>query len=290
MKPRESFHWIRLKVREGADPAVDLSRVAANTGRVATIRGVPGRSGLLVALTAGVALLGGVGAGAAGDDVAPTVSITKAVFDAKWSEGWLAPGAAVHVTGTVDGPAKLSAILRRIATPKPPQNDVHLTKNIPRAGRFTWDIRLSSSRALPGRYSLRIVGTSGTAELDPVDVTLAMPSPVEGVLDRAEVGTSQDGPWHLYDVDHHSTPVIHGKYTKLWTKFTFLSPPTGGKIVVEWRKKWRVFFGHVSKRYSNTIYTWAAYEPPVPLDKGTWLVTMKVNDRIAKRGSVRIDY
>src|SRR6266508_4987384 len=292
MKRPESFHPARLTVRKRHRDAVDRVSNPTDTGRVATSSRARVRAALGCAALVSVGVLGGVGARAAGagggDDVAPTLSGTTAVFNAKWKEGWLVPGAAVRVTGRIDGPATLTAILRRVAHPKPPQNNVQLTKNIARAGRFTWDVPLANSRALPGRYSLRITGTSGTADLEPVDLTLTLPSPPEGVVDRGEVGTTKNGPWYVYDIDHHMSPVLRGNYTMLYARFTFLSPPTGRRLKVEWKKQFHIVVGYKYKEYQDKIYTRARTLDGKPLPVGTWVVTLYVDGRVAKHGSVRI--
>ncbi len=260
MKRPESFHPARLTVRKRHRDAVDRVSNPTDTGRVATSSRARVRAALGCAALVSVGVLGGVGARAAGagggDDVAPTLSGTTAVFNAKWKEGWLVPGAAVRVTGRIDGPATLTAILRRVAHPKPPQNNVQLTKNIARAGRFTWDVPLANSRALPGRCG--------------------------------EVGTTKNGPWYVYDIDHHMSPVLRGNYTMLYARFTFLSPPTGRRLKVEWKKQFHIVVGYKYKEYQDKIYTRARTLDGKPLPVGTWVVTLYVDGRVAKHGSVRI--
>jgi hypothetical protein len=187
------------------------------------------------------------------------------------------------VTGTSDGAARIRAILQRIGTPK--TLPVRVDRTVTRAGPFTLTLPLYV-RSLPGKYTLRIVGLDESAGLEPAVATVTLPPPLEGVVDRAEVGTSKNGPWHVYDIDHHSSPVLRGKYKELYTRFTFLSPPRGGRIEVVWRLQWRKIVGKKYKAYRDTIYTFAKSAAPLPA--GTWLVTLEVNDRVAKRGSVRI--
>jgi hypothetical protein len=250
---------------------------------VAVTRHAPVRRTLLAAVVAGLAAAAAAAGAGGGGGVVPTIAVTKTAVNATWKEGWLLPGRAVVVTGTSDGAATIRAILERVGPPK--TQPVRVDRNITRAGTFTLTLPLYV-RSLPGKYTLRIVGLGESVGLEPAVATVALPFPLEGVVDRAEVGTTKNGPWHVYDIDHHTSPVLHGEYKTLYTRFRFLSPPRGGRIQVVWKQQWRTIVGKKYKAYRDTIYTFASSGKPLPA--GTWLVTLVVNDRVAKRGSVRI--
>jgi hypothetical protein len=253
---------------------------------VGLLRRTPVRSALLLA-TIAAALVGGVGAGVAGagdGDVPATISVTKTKVNAKWQEGWLLPGRSVVVTGRSDGAATIRAVLQRLGPPK--TNPVRVNLPIKRAGTFTLTLPLYA-RSLPGRYSLRIIGWGESASIEPVETTVTLPSPVEGVADRSEVGTTPSGPWHVYDLRKKTSPVLRGQYKKLYSRFTFLSPPTGKDIRVLWTSNFgQHLLGTVTKHYHRQIDT--NVSSGAPLAPGTWLIKLVVNGRVAKQGSIRI--
>ncbi len=225
-----------------------------------------------------------VGAGvpatfAAVRDEAPTLTVDRAVVSAHWNEGWLRPGAAVRFTGKVSVPSTLTAYLRPVGLDVVTARLIHFS--VPRAGRFSGELRLPP-RALPGSYDLRILSTSPAPRPNPVDVTVEIPAPPEGVIDRALVGTSPKGPWLRYV--GNTGPAVGGAHKTLWVRFRFLHPPTGKRIQIVWKLHWHVVVGKVYRRYRNTIDTVASSREPLP--KGVWLVVLKVDDRIAKKMNV----
>ena len=229
-----------------------------------------------------VALAGaGVPAALAVRDQAPTLTVDRAVVSAHWKEGWLRPGAAVRFTGKVSVPSTLTAFLRPMGRDVVTARLTHFS--VPRAGRFSGELKLPP-RALPGSYDLRILSTSVPPRPQPVDVTVKIPAPPEGVIDRALVATSLKGPWLQYV--GNTGPAVDGAFKTLWVRFRFLHPPTGKRIQIVWRLRWHVVVGKVYRRYQNTIDTVASSGQPLP--KGVWLVVLKVDDRIAKKMNVRL--
>jgi hypothetical protein len=223
-----------------------------------------------------MALLLAVGvpaAGAAGR--ASELTLTDAVVHAQWNQGWLKPGAGVRLDGTVTGPSTIAAALRPLGRP-----GVVTTRSvftITKPGHFAVQMHLPP-RPLPGRYSLRITGTSGTKSFAPVATTITIPAPPEGVLDRVQVSTTRNGPWLTYG--NGTPPVLKGSHTQLWMKFRFLYPPTGHNVQFVWKLRWHRLVGKVYKSYKNTLLTFVSSATPLP--SGHWLAVLKFNGRIAK--------
>ena len=238
------------------------------------------RLGLLAVLAGGLAVPASVAA--VGGDT-PTLTVRSAVVNATWKEGWLVPGAAVTVSGRVDAPSQLDVILRPVD--RPTVVTARVAVDVAKGGTFATKVALPA-RPLPGKYSLRVLGTSGIEQLAPVDRTVTIVSPPEGVLDRALVGTTKNGPWLRYDND--SSPVVHGSHSELWTRFIFLAPPKPGKIEIIWKLHWQTVVGKVFKSYKNTLDTFAKTKAGTPLPGGTWTVTLTINGRIAKQAAVRL--
>jgi hypothetical protein len=238
----------------------------------------PLRVGLFFVLLGGLALPTAFAAGRAD---APTLTVDNADVSATWREGWLRPGAAVRFTGTVGQASTLTASLRPVDRPG------IVTARLPDfeapAGAFSKVMPLPA-RPLPGAYRLRVASTSPAPRPAPVDVTVRIPAPREGVIDRALVGTSLNGPWLSYVGD--TGPAVRGSHKVLWVRFRFLHPPIGQRVELVWKLQWRRVIGRVYRRYRNTIDTYARGQAALP--KGTWLVVLRIDGRVAKRMSVRL--
>ncbi len=208
-----------------------------------------------------------------------SVTVTSATTQASWKQGWLRPGAAVHFNGTVDAPSSLAAALRPLD--RPGIVTARSTFDVAQAGSFTGQLRLPP-RALPGRYSLRVSGKSGTATLAPAEVIVTIPAPPEGVLDRVQVGAAPNGPWQIYTGG--SPPVLHGSYRNLFMQYRFLYPPSGHDIEVIWKLHWHTIVGKVYKRYKDVIETTVASGSPLP--SGHWSTVLKIDGRVAKKMDV----
>ena len=205
--------------------------------------------------------------------------VDKAVISASWRQGWLRPGAAVVVTGSVGAASTLTAALRPLA--RPGLVTARAGFAVARGGTFSEKLRLPP-RPLPGRYSLSIGGKSGATDLKTVELVVTIPSPPEGVLDRAEVATTSHGPWLLYR--SQSPPVVHGAHKELWMRFRFLSPPSGRHIEIVWKMSWHRIVGKVSKRYADTLDTFCSSVTTLP--KGRWTVVLTIDGRVAKQMDV----
>jgi hypothetical protein len=228
-----------------------------------------------------VSLLAQPGTGLARPD-APAVSIDSAVVSATWSQGWLKPGAAVHLRGSVGAPSKLTAILKPVD--RPSIVTARTDFDVSQSGGFAETLKLPP-RPIPGRYILRLVGVSGTEQVAAVSVDVQIPAPPEGVLDKAEVSVNPNGPWLTYGSS--SGPALHGQYKDLWMRFHFLYPPTGKTVEVLWTLRWHTVVGHVCRRYQDVIETHAGAASPLPF--GAWTVVLKIDGRVAKQMDVRLD-
>jgi hypothetical protein len=239
----------------------------------------PWRIGLLVALLGGLLLLPAAFAAVRAD--APTLTVDSTAVNASWKEGWLRPGAAVRFTGTAGQASTLTATLRPVDRPGV------VTARLPDfsagPGAFSKTLPLPA-RPLPGAYRLHVASVGPAPRPAPVDVMLRIPAPPEGVIDRALVGTSLNGPWLRYV--GNTGPAVHGSHRTLWVRFRFLYPPRAGRVELVWKLQWRRVVGKVHRRYKNTIDTFARSSTPLP--KGTWLVVLKINGRVAKQMSVRL--
>jgi hypothetical protein len=194
----------------------------------------------------------------------------------------LKPGAAIRFRGSVDAPAKLSAILKPLD--RPGIVTARLDFDVPQSGSFTEKLKLPP-RPLPGGYSLRLVGVSATEQLDPASLDVQIPAPPEGVLDKAEVSGNPNGPWLMYNGS--SGPALHGQFKDLWMRFHFLYPPSGKTVELLWTLRWHRVVGHVCRRYQNVIETHAGATSPLPV--GIWRVVLKIDGRVAKQMDVRLD-
>lgn len=210
---------------------------------------------------------------------AAQLRITSAEANVHWRQGWLKPGATVVFAGSVTAPASLTVALRPLDRPGTvtARGEFETT----RAGAFTKRLRLPP-RPLPGTYSLRVGGTSGESKLATAEVRVTIPAPAEGVLDRAEVGTTPHGPWLLYLSG--SPPTVRGSHKTLWMRFRFLYPPTGKDIELVWKLHWHKVVGKVYKLYKDTLTT--SVSSAVPLPSGHWSAVLKVDGRVAKKMDV----
>ncbi len=209
------------------------------------------------------------------------LTLTGTTVHAQWKQGWLQPGAGIQLHGTVAAPSTIAAALRPLG--RPGIVTAHTVFQLSKSGAFAVRMNLPP-RPLPGRYSLRITGTSGSGSLAPVATTVVIPAPPEGVLDRVQVSTTRNGPWLTYR--NGKPPVFRGGHTQIWMKFRFLSPPTGQQVLFVWKLRWHRLVGKVYKRYKNTLLTSVSSSTPLPT--GHWLATLKFDDRIAKAMDVVI--
>jgi hypothetical protein len=201
--------------------------------------GVPawlGVVGCVVLLAAGSAVAAG------SSPPPPTVTVDSVRFSGTWHEGWFGiwrrrvvhhlgrsdvvwkrvGNGSLIVAGAVSAGAKLDVSLRSssgkvISTSTP--------FSAP-AGRYRASLKLG--RPLPGLYTVttRVVGPSDTT-LKAVHKQVNFPPPLEGVADRASIGSSRTGP---------GVKVLHNRHVA-WARFHFLTkPPHTSTVYIEWRQ------------------------------------------------------
>jgi hypothetical protein len=227
---------------------------------------------LLAATVVVLATLAGASGGSA-RPVQATLTLDDAAVNATWKESWLTGN--VTFSGTVSGQSELSAFLRRI---EPAPRVVAARTTISASpGTYTGTLRFPN-RALPGTYLLHVSGTSGGEQLTPVEQTVTLPAPAEGIVDRSWVSRTKNGP-----------PVrrIRGPVRELHATFRFVVPPAEVRSVrLLWRTPQFNFVGEVRKRYSKTVTTFIRSGQPLPA--GTWYCLLTVNEIVTKRVSVRV--
>jgi hypothetical protein len=219
------------------------------------------------------------GAAVGGHTSTSAVKLTTATATAHWNQGYLKPGAKVMFAGTVGAPSHLSAVLRPDG--RPGVVTARTDFAVAAAGPFTAHIKLPP-RPIPGKYTLSVSGKSGTTTLDPVKIAVTIPSPPEGVLDQAQVGTGPNGPWQVYQGDH--PPTIKGSHKELWMRFRYLYPPSGKNVQLVWKMKWHRVVGKVTKRYKDILETSVASAQPLPA--GHWVAVLKFDGVVSKKMDV----
>ena len=228
-----------------------------------------------------VVALAVVGAAVGERSVATTVKLTTATANARWSQGYLRPGANVTFAGTVTDASDLTAALR--PDDRPGIVTAATTFAVAAAGPFTAKIKLPA-RPIPGKYTVSVSGKSGATAIDPVKIAVTIPAPSEGVLDQAQVGTGPNGPWQVYQGDH--PPTIKGSHKELWMRFRFLYPPSGKNVQLVWKMKWHTVVGKVTKRYKDILETSVASAKPLPA--GHWAAVLKFDGIVSKKMDVII--
>ena len=225
---------------------------------------------VVTALALGVLALGpGAGSTAIGQ---ATLTLDGATVNANWNESWLTGNVAF--SGTVSGPSELSAFLRRLE-PEPKVIAARVTLAAA-PGAYSGTLKLPN-RALPGTYLLRVTGTSGGEELKPVETTVTLPAPPEGIVDRSAVSLKPGGP---------SVRRVKASTRELFARFHFVVPPETRSVRILWRTPQFNFVGEVRKPYRPTVESFI--RSGRPLAKGTWYVLLQVNEAVTKRIAVRV--
>jgi hypothetical protein len=203
---------------------------------------------------------------------APRLTIRGAIVTAQWREGWFK--GSVKFRGTVGAPARLTAIVRRVAGRALPRR---LDFSVGRAGRFRRTIPLSP-RPLPGVYRLRLFGSTSSGELPTVQRRIRVPAPTEGIVDRAAISVKPGGP---------RVRVLRGRQDVLFARFHFLVLPRADEVQVEWRTPSYQVFVSSTKPSTTTVRT-RVRSLETPLQQGTWYCILTAGGKIAKRVTVRI--
>jgi hypothetical protein len=234
-------------------------------------RGVLAR--LLSATLLAAAALGTVGAAPGIPATTPALSIDSATVSARWRESWLT--ATLRFAGSAGAAADLTATLRPADRAGPPAARARMTAAAD--GQFSGTMKLPP-RLLPGRYLLRVFGTSGTTQLTPVERSVTVPAPVEGVVDRASTSTTRNG-----------APTINtrGPRSVLWARFHFLVPPKSGRVTASWYTPSFKWVGTVTRAYKTDFVTFVRGAPS--LERGRWWCFLRSSGRVVKRVRIRIN-
>jgi len=259
-------------------------------------------------LVLGLVLLGLLATGSAGAErstTAPTVTIDSTKFSGTWHEGWFAvwqvrvihhlgrsdlkwtrvKSGSLNVVGTVSGAAQLQVTLRTqagkvVVASKP--------FSAP-AGRYS--ARLKLGRPLPGAYtvSTSVLGSSAVT-LRKVEEPVSFPPPPEGVVAKASIAATRNGP---------SIKILHSRH-EAWARFHFLTLPPGTRtVLIEWRRPDWVHVCQEAKgptpncklpkqiSADGSVYTFLR-SPVTPLARGKWYCQMSVGSRVARRTFVTL--
>ncbi len=214
-----------------------------------------------------------VGAQAGSSALAGTgLTLDGATVNANWKESWLKGN--VTFTGMVGAESELNAFLRRLDPgPKVVVARVGFTAA---EGAYTGTLKFPN-RARPGTYLLRVAGTSGGAKLAPVETTVRLPAPEEGIVGKAFVSKTKKG---------KAVRRVKGPVKQLFATFKFIVPPKVRSVRLVWRTPQFNFVGEVRKPWRKTIKTFVKSNRP--LAKGRWYCLLTVNEIVTKRVSVRI--
>jgi hypothetical protein len=213
---------------------------------------------------------------------APGLTLATPTVAGHWKEGWLL-GGALRLSGEVSDASQLTAVLRPRSGPR--RVTARDDFSVAQAGPFSRTIKLPA-RPLPGRYDLKVSGTSGATDVSKT-VQVSVPAPPEGVVTQAVVSLRQGGPSvPTTPSGGDNVPVVKGAPKQLWVRFQFLYPPDAKQVQVVWNLKWRHKVGVVAHVFKTTIDTYVSTATPLP--SGTWNVVLRVNGRIAKQRSVHL--
>lgn len=230
----------------------------------------------LVSAVVAVGVLAG-GAAVAWPQDQPTLTIDSTKVKAKWRESWLGKKGRVTFSATVSAPAQLQVTLRGKQTHQLVSKPLEFSVE---AGTFTKQLRLFQ-RPLPGPQLLRITGTSGDANLPPAEVTVNLPSPPEGVIDRAYMSKTKRG---------GRVKVIRRGAHIIYAHFHFIARPRTNKVHFIWKRPGNPkirFIGRATKKYHENMTTFVkAQRLPhgyAKLRKGHWYCIVSAAGRVAKR-------
>jgi hypothetical protein len=196
----------------------------------------------------------------------PTLTLRSARVVAHWREGWFK--GSVVFAGRVGAPATLDAVLRRVGGGALPTQDAFTVR---RARSFTRKLTLPA-RPMPGVYRLRLTGSTAGGDLQPVERNVVVPSPPEGVVDRAIISVTPGG---------RRVRSVAGPRHLLFARFHFLAAPRARTLEVVWRTPSYHVFSISHRHYATTIYT--RVQSTSPLQPGIWYCILLVDGKIAKR-------
>ena len=128
---------------------------------------------------------------------------------------------AVTTTGRTNLPATLDV---RVVTSGPRARVLARLRRAVPAGPFSLRLALPAT-LVPGRYVVRIQGTSAGVALPAVQRSFTIPAPPEGVVSRAYAHAAPNGPAALR---------LRGVRQAVYATFVFASLPRRGPITISW--------------------------------------------------------
>jgi hypothetical protein len=232
-------------------------------------------SKLLAALGVGLLVCG---TAVAAHRASTALAITHTSVSAKWKESYVKGSVEFSGTETVAG--QIEASLRNIKSGRL----IAVKRFSVGTGSFTNSIALSA-RPVPGTYRLRLKEfPTGAA----ADRNVVIPSPPEGVIDKASMSRTKNGT---------RMKVIRDAKT-IYAHFHFVARPTTNTLTFKWQKpgnpKQR-FTGYATKKYATNVYTFVCVKRSTggsclnqPLAKGKWYCIVMAKGRVVKRQDVRV--
>jgi hypothetical protein len=200
--------------------------------------------------------------------VHPTIALSGARVGASWRMSRLS--GSLTVSGRSSDGGELSVQLA--------QRGFTLTLGTTVAeGAFTATFRLPAT-LLPGRYRMRVDGTSHGVPLDQVQRPLTVPSPREGVVANAFASDAKDGR------SRRSLPV---GAKEVWAIFRFAAKPAEGMpVTVTWYAPGKKLGPVPAQRRLFVVVTGAKDDRG--LHAGTWRCVLEVGGKPVRQVTVRI--
>jgi hypothetical protein len=197
---------------------------------------------------------------------------------AKWHESYVK--GRVSFSGTKSSAGQIEVSLRNVKTDRL----IGVKRISVGSGAFTGSIALSA-RPVPGTYRLRLKEyPTGTA----ADRTVKIPSPPEGVIDKAWTSRSRNG----------SAAKVIKNAKIIYAHFHFVARPITKTLTFNWRKPGNPkvrFTGYARKAYKESISTFVCVKAATggscldqPLRKGKWYCIVYANGKVVKRQDVTV--
>jgi hypothetical protein len=218
------------------------------------------------------------GTALASHDAESALTITRVSVTAKWHESFVK--GKVAFSGTKGTAGQVEVSLRKVASDRL----IGVKRITVGSGAFTGSIALSA-RPVPGTYRLRLKEfPTGSA----ADRNVTIPTPSEGVVDRAYTSRTKNGP-----------PAKVIKNAKvIYAHFHFVARPKAKTLTFNWRKPGNPkvrFTGYAKKPYKTTVDTFVCVKATsggsclnVPLRTGKWYCIVYAGGKVVKRQDVTV--
>jgi hypothetical protein len=231
----------------------------------------------ILAALLGVGLLVS-GTALASHRAASTVTITSAKVTAKWTESYMK--GSLSFTGTSSEAVSVEASVRSVVSHKLVASPLVFTAS----ATFSKKIALGA-RPVPGPYTLTLANTVGSKL---AERAVTIPAPPEGVVDRAYMSASKNGP--------HVKVIRNAKI--IYAHFHFAARPQTNVLTFNWRKPGNPkvrFTGYAKKPYQTNVYTFVCVKSAAggsclnqKLRTGKWYCIVYAQGRVVKRQLVTV--